>query len=218
MFGLPFCGNCPAEKNVYTCSRTMFKPWTAIGAVVLAFSLAIPACAYDVPLTEHSIRDAYFLGTRQTSLGPNFLAEYTREIPNLSLGRYRSFASLETPFTQVAVFSSKKLNYSAQDAVKEFLGKPLLFRMHLEICYMVNAPPDALTVRIVQNKKDVLPESSESSLFFPASDEYTSPPSIGETMQFEFSADKIDSSTLTILIDTPDGQHAETVFDLQALR
>ncbi len=196
----------------------MLKPWPATAAVLLAFALAIPACAYDVPLTENSIRDAYFLGTRQAGLGPDFLAKYTHEISNLSLGRYRSFASLETPFTQVAILSSKKLNYSAQDAVKEFLGKPLLFRIHLEICYMVNAPPDALTVRIVQNKKDLLPESSERSLFFPASDEYTSPPSIGETMQFEFSADKIDSSALSILVDTPDGQHAQLDLDLRTLR
>jgi len=198
--------------------KTMFKPWPATAAVLLAFSLAIPARAYDFPLTENSIRDAYFLGTRQTGLGPDFLANYTREIPNLSLGRYRSFASLETPFTQVAILSSKKLNYSAQDAVKEFLGKPLPFRIHLEICYMVDAPPDGLTVRIVQNKKELLPASFERSLFFPASDEYSSPPPIGETIQLEFSADKIDSSTLTILIDTPDGQQAETVFELQTLR
>ena len=198
--------------------KTMSKPLPAIGAVLLAFCLAIPACAYDVPLTENSIRDAYFLGTRQTGLGPDFLANYTREIPNLSLGRYRSFASLETPFTQVAILSSKKLNYSAQDAVKEFLGKPLPFRIHLEICYMVDAPPDGLTVRIVQNKKELLPASFERSLFFPASDEYSSPPPIGETIQLEFSADKIDSSTLTILIGTPDGQQAEVVFDLQTLR
>ena len=196
----------------------MFKPWPATGAALLAFSLAIPARAYDVPLTENSIRDAYFLGTRQTGLGPDFLANYTREIPNLSLGRYRSFASLETPFTQVAILSSKKLNYSAQDAVKEFLGKPLPFRIHLEICYMLDAPPDGLTVRIVQNKKELLPAFSERSLFFPASDEYSSPPPIGETIQLEFSADKIDSSTLTILIYTPDGQQSEPVFDLQTLR
>lgn len=196
----------------------MFKPWPAIGAVLLSFALAIPACAYDVPLTENSIRDAYFLGTRQGGMSPDFLAKYTHEIPKLALGRYRSFASMETPFTQVAVLSSKKLNYSAQDAVKEFLGKPLLFHLHLEICYMLNAPADSLEVRIIQNKKELSPDNSDRSLFFPASDEYSSPPPIGETMKFEFKADKIDSSTLSIIVDTPDGQHAQLDTDLSALR
>jgi hypothetical protein len=32
------------------------------------------------------------------------------------------------------------------------------------------------------------------------------------------SAAKIDSGDLTVLIDTSDGQHGETKFDLQALR
>jgi hypothetical protein len=197
----------------------MFKSWPVIGAVLLAFTLVVPAWAYDFPLSESAIRDAYFLGTRQTSLGPNFLADYSHEIPRLSLGNYRSFASLETPFTQVAILSSKKLNYSAQDAVKEFLGKPLVFRIHLEICYMLDAPPDGLEVRIVQNKKDLLPDSSERALFFPASDKYAAPPpAIGETMDFEFRPDKIDSSTLSILIDTPDGQQAQLDLDLRALR
>ncbi len=196
----------------------MFKPCPAIGAVLLSFALAIPACAYDIPLTESSIRDAYFLGTRQNGMSPDFLAKYTHEIPKLTLGRFHSFASMETPFTQVALLSSKKLNYSAQDAVKEFLGKPLLFRLHLEVCYMLNAPADGLAVRIIQNKKELLPDTSERSLFFPASDEYSSPPPIGETMEFEFRADKIDSSTLSIIIDTPDGQHAQLDLDLSSVR
>lgn len=196
----------------------MFKPWPALASVLLAFSLVIPACAYDVPLTESSIREAYFLGTRQTGLTPDFLAKYTHEISKLSVGKFRSYARLETPFTQIAILSSKKLNYSAQDAVKEFLGKPLPFRIHLEICYMLDAPPDALNVRIVQNKKDPVPDSFERSAFFPASDEYSSPPPIGETVLLEFNGDKIDSSDLTILIDTHDGRHSETVFYLQSIR
>jgi hypothetical protein len=200
-------------------SEAMFKSWSVIGAVVLALALVVPAWAYDFPLSESAIRDAYFLGTRETSLGANFLAEYTHEIPKLSLGGYRSFASLETPFTQIAILSSKKLNYSAQDAVKEFLGKPLVFRIHLEICYMLDAPPDGLEVRIVQKKKDLLPDSSERALFFPASDKHAAPPpAIGETLDFEFSPDKIDSSTLSILIDTPDGQQAQLDLDLRPLR
>jgi hypothetical protein len=197
----------------------MFRSWPVIGAVLLAFALVVPAWAYDFPLSESAIRDAYFLGTRQTSLGLNFLADYTHEIPKLSLGNYRSFARLETPFTQVAILSSKKLNYSAQDAVKEFLGKPLVFRIQLEICYTLDAPPDGLEVRIVQKKKDLLPDSFERALFFPASDKYAAPPPpIGETMDFEFRPDKIDSSTLSILIDTPDGQQAQLDLDLRSLR
>jgi len=40
----------------------------------------------------------------------------------------------------------------------------------------------------------------------------------GERIDLEFPADRIDSSELTIRIDTPDGQHGDEVFALQALR
>lgn len=187
-------------------------------AIVFALLLAIPLCAYDFPLTESSIRDAYFLGARQGGLGPDFLAEYTRTIPKLSVGDFKSTLTIETPFTQVAVYASRKLNYSAQDAVKDFSDKPLVFRIHMDIIYMVDAPPDAIEFKLIQNKKELIPDSVERSSYFPASDPYTSPPAIGETLTIEFKAEKIDSSTLSILIDTPDDQHAELELDLRTLR
>ncbi len=148
----------------------MFKTWLASAAALLAPTLANPAGAYDSPLSENAIRDAYFLGTRQDALGPALTAKYTHEIPKLTVGKFRSYASLETPFIQVAIFSSKKLNYGAQDAVKDFLGKPVLLHIRLDVCYMLDAPPNALQVRIVQNKKDLVPSSFQRSAYFPASD------------------------------------------------
>jgi hypothetical protein len=192
--------------------------FTKLPALFLALLLALPAPAYDFPLSESSIRDAYYLGTRVATLGPDFLSHYTRTIPELSVGRYISTLTLETPFTQVAVFASKQLNYSAQDAVKQFSGKPLAFRIHMDIIYKIDARPNSVKVKIVQNKKELVPDSEERSLYFPRSDEYSVAPSIGESLQLEFNPRKIDSSTLTIVIDTPDGQHGRARFDLQALR
>lgn len=187
-------------------------------ALFLTAALALPAQAYDFPLSESSIREAYYLGTRATALGPELLAHYTRTVPELSVGRYISTLSIETPFTQVVVFASKQLNYTAQDAVKEFSGKRLAFRVHMDIVYTLDAPPDAVRVQIIQNKKELIPDSAERSSYFPRSDEYTVAPRIGESLQLEFNPKKIDSSTLTILIDTPDGQHTVSEFDLGSLR
>ena len=85
----------------------MFKAWPAFRAVLLALSLAIPVCAYDVPPTENSIRDAYFLGTRMGGLHPDFLAPYARLVADLKQGNCTSQARLETPFLQVADYSGK---------------------------------------------------------------------------------------------------------------
>jgi hypothetical protein len=81
-----------------------------------------------------------------------------------------------------------------------------------------DAPENAVRIKVFQNKKEVIPESYDSSPYYPATDEYTRIPSIGENVELAFKPNKIQSSTLWIVIDTPDGQHAETTFDLAALR
>ena len=92
------------------------------------------------------------------------------------------------------------------------------FRIHMEINYKPDAPPDAIKFKLIQNRKEIVVDSVERSPFYPPTDVYSRLPSIGETLDLEVKADKIDASTLTIQIDTPDGQHAECVFDMQAIR
>jgi len=190
------------------------------GLLTLVFlqSSSAALCAYDFPLSETSIRDAYFLGIRQGNQSGDFLNQYARSFPGLKVEQFVSFVRLETPFYQIVDYASRTLTYSAQDAEKDFRDKSLAFRMHLEICYMPNAPPDAVKLRILQNNKEIIPEATKRSAYFPPTDAYTSLPSIGEYLDLEFRADKFDSSTLTIVVDTPDGQHSETEFDMQKIR
>jgi hypothetical protein len=179
---------------------------------------APPAFAYDYPLSPNAIRDAYFLGRRQPSLGDKFLSEYTQAIPELKAGPFFSEARIETPFFHIAEYASRKLEYNAQNAVEDFLNKPAVFRIHLDICYRTDAAPNAIKITVLQNKKELLPEAYESSSYYPATDKYARMPSIGEHIQLELNPGKIDSTILTIAIDTPDGQHAKAEFDLQLLR
>jgi hypothetical protein len=187
--------------------------------VALGLLLALPAGAYDFPLTSNAIRDAYFLGKRQTGLGTDFLAQYSRSIPELKVDPYISRVRIETPFFQVAEQVSRALNYSAQDAVKDFYDKPAVLRMHLEICYEADAPlPNSVRIGVIQKNKPIAALSEKRSAFFPPSDAYTRVPNLGEKVTLEFDPGKLDSSALTIQIHTPDGRHAECVFDMQAIR
>ena len=195
----------------------MSKTWPTFLTVLLALCLGMPVSAYDVPLTESAIRDAYFLGTRLGGLNPDFLAGYARLVADLKQGNCTSQARLETPFLEVAEYAGKAPNYSAQRAVKDFSGKPLSFRIYLYVCYRQHAPANAETVKIMQNKKEVVPNSFESSPYSESKEFGFLPPN-GEQIVLEFAAAKIDSSDLTVLIDTSDGQHGETRFDLQTLR
>lgn len=187
-------------------------------ALVLCLTLPSPAGAYDFPLSSTAIREAYFLGRQQASLGANFLAQYNHAIPKLRAGAFVSRVRIETPFSYVAEYSAKKPEYSAQDAVSDFSEKPATFRMYLDICYKSDAPLNSVSIKVIQNKKELVPLSAESSPYYPATDKRHRIPSVGEKVQLEFKAGQIDSSALTVLVDTPDGQHAESEFDLYALR
>ncbi|HXR32813.1 MAG TPA: hypothetical protein VN830_03840 [Verrucomicrobiae bacterium] len=193
-------------------------PLLRLRAAALGLLMALPAWGYDFPLSSSAIRDAYFLGNREGGMGSQFLANYRHPIPELHVAEFTSFVQIETPFAQVALHSSRKLNYSAQDAVREFSGRPMPFHIHMEINYMPDAPPEGIKVKLIQGKKEIVADYVERSLFYPPTDVYTRVPSIGEILDLELKPEKIDSSTLTIQIDTPDGQHAECVFEMQEIR
>jgi hypothetical protein len=186
-------------------------------AALLTLLLVAPIRAYDGQLSESTIRDAYFLGIRQGGLPTGFLAKYAHWLPDLKEGTCTSEVRLETPFLQVAEYASKVPNYSAQDAVKHFRDMSLPLRIHLDICYRQNAPLNALHMKIVQNKKELLPSSTANSPYCEPTDNGCLPPN-GERIDLEFDPAKIDSSDLTIFIDTRDDQHAATNFDLRSLR
>jgi hypothetical protein len=188
-------------------------------AFLLGLFLVSPVSAYDdIPHSASAIRDAYFLGTRHGGLTPDILAPYAHWIPELKEGTCTSQARLETPFLQVADYAGKEPNYSSQDAVKEFYGKHMVFRVYLDICYERDAPLKSVKIKVIQNKKEITPLSEESSPYIPRVTELTTLPPNGEQILLEFKSNEIDSSRLTFRIDTPDGQHAEVDFDLQTLR
>lgn len=196
-------------------------PFTAF---LLTLAIAMPAFAYEFPLSSETIRDAYILGKGSDSAGADFLAEYTHTLPELKIGTYTSIVRIETPYTQVAEHARETLNYDSHDAVKDFLNKPAAFRVYLDICFRY---PDSsvgrseageLHIKLTQDDKEILPKSVHRSQYYPFQDSGAFIPSIGEHVQMNFDAEKIESSPLLIEMDTPNGRHVETTFDLSALK
>jgi hypothetical protein len=188
-------------------------------ALLLALFLVFPVSAYDdIPNSPSAIRDAYFLGIGQRGLTSAILARYAHWIPELKEGTCTSQVRIETPFLQVAEYAGKEPNYSPQDAVKEFYGKQMVFRIYLDICYKPNAPLHAIKIKVINNKKEIIPLSVVSTPYIPRVDELATLPPNGEQVRLEFKSGQIDSSTLSIRIDTPDKQHAENEFNMQTLR
>lgn len=188
-------------------------------AVILSLAVALPAVAYDYPLSSTAIRDAYFLGKRQGGLAPQFLASYSQFLSELHQGSCTSEIRLETPFLQVVSYAGSVPNYSSQDAVRDFYDRPMSFRIFLNICYMSGAPPpNSVKIKVIQNKKEIVPDSDNRSAYAEPINELSLLPANGEKAQLEFAAKNVDSSTLSIVIDTPNDQHAKAQFDLESIR
>jgi hypothetical protein len=190
-----------------------------IVAFSLALLLAFPVWGYDSPVSQSAIRDAYFLGSRSGGVSPDFLKKYARPIGELHEGTCTSEVRIETPFLQIAQYSGSAPNYSSQDAVKEFYERPMVLQVFLYICYMRQAPPpNSVKIRFFQNKKEIYPGSETRDDYAEPINEYSYFPNNGERATFEFDSRKIDGSTLTIQINTPNEQRVETEFDLSRVR
>jgi hypothetical protein len=93
-----------------------------------------PACAYEIPLESHSVRDGYFFGQRGDEKLAKFLDTYAKHLPVSQKGPYISEIKLLTPYAQVVDISRQKTaGYSAQQAAQEYKDRGDTFRVYVRI-------------------------------------------------------------------------------------
>jgi hypothetical protein len=93
------------------------KPFASFLAAALL--VVPPSFAFETPLSDEAVRDAYFLGQRRDESMANFLNRYTKLLPAPDSGPHFHSVTFLTPFALVVQQSSQRLNYSAQQAEKE---------------------------------------------------------------------------------------------------
>src|SRR6202035_692729 len=113
----------------------MPKPSRPFLAVLLALFVVAPeSFAFNSPLSEEAIRDAYFLGQRRDESTARFLAKYKQPLSVPKTGSYIAAAELLTPFARVVLVSSQQtMGYSAQQAEAEYRGKEETVVMSIEV-------------------------------------------------------------------------------------
>jgi hypothetical protein len=206
------------------------KPTQRFGlSVLLVVAIGLPVFAYEYPLSSTSIRDAYILGNRKDEHTAEFFAQYTHHFPIAKTGLYVDEIGLDTPFSQVVERSGSAANYHAQEAEEEFIDKPMIFRVHVQIFGTpVFSPNAAFTyvpdywkdfkIQFMQDK-EIPSKSVHASLLYPPTeigDGITLP--IGVRVEFEYDAAQIDDAPATVRVTTLDGQEIESTFDLDRLR
>src|SRR6202030_1256325 len=94
--------------------------FSTIAALVM---LAQPIFAFQSPLSDESVREAYFLGQRHDGSFEELVEKSTRRFPAPKAGPYVASVMFVTPFVSAAQLSNNYIgNYSAQQAELDHRG------------------------------------------------------------------------------------------------
>jgi len=197
--------------------------------------------AFDTPLSDTAVREAYFLGQRHDDSLPKLLDKYVQYLQPPKTGPYIQSVGFLTPYILTALYSSQQVSiYSAQQAQLDHLKTPEVVRITVQILLTdsygayVSAPvgPDARSpkgfllrpsdfwrdfrLRVFQKDELVIPTKASGEPAYRCDD--TSCVLSGATLTFEYPAAAFTDSTATVQIDPPAGDPVEVDFDLTSFR
>jgi len=97
-------------------------PGPFLAFLTAATMLPVPAAAYDTPLSDQAVREAYFLGKRGGESVARLLSSYTKLPAPAATGHHGPHVfsvSFLTPFALIAQYSGRQSDYSAQQAQRD---------------------------------------------------------------------------------------------------
>jgi hypothetical protein len=220
----------------------MFTFLRPIAAISLATLLLLFSCAaFESPLGDKTIREAYFLGQHHDASTQSALKPYIHVLPAPPKGPYISEIRVFTPYAQVIESSSaQSAGYSAQQAAADYHSHAdtIVVRFHIEFTpsygYIESsrdradlAAEKGISVRsedfwqafntgLSQNDQWIEPLSRDGEPIYSRSEDGGS--MIGAYIWLTFDAHDVSSEDAVAEIFTPDGQHVTTTFDLAGLR
>jgi len=206
---------------------------------LVVLCVALTASAFENPLSDEAVREAYFLGQRHDA---SFLTNYIKFLPLPKTGPHISSVTFLTPFVKLAQLSDRHLgSYSAQQARLDHLGQEEIVEIIVEI--RLTPSYGAFISSPLSSRSSSPPDfTPRSSLFWKDfhvqiydGDQSLSPADFdghanhscgrrgpcvmtGATLKFEFPADAFTSDSATIHIDPPEGDPVSVDFDLIRLR
>ena len=208
-----------------TIQRAIAVP--AVALAVLAISIPLFACEWS--LTSASIREAYAFGRKKNVKTALFLKRYSHDFPPPRRGPNVAVIQLETPYMLVVKRSGELPNYEAEDAEKEFLGKPEVVRFIVRIDFtpsyshrITSADPGVTAERPPDFWRDFKIRALEGDEITPSrlngTPQYSGGTLDGAIVSLEFDPAKLHCEPATVEVWTPDGQHIEATFDLPKLK
>ena len=220
--------------------RPSYRPCLSIlaGALVLSPS----SFAFDSPLSDQAVREAYFLGQRGDETMAAFLNKYSKSLPPPKTGPDIASVTFFTPFALLVQQSSRHSSgYSAQQAALDHHDQPEFVRIIVQIqltdsygAFIVrptgsrSGSPKGFVLRRYDFWKDFdVQVSSQDHKLKPFSS-YGQPNLLcsddggctltGATLQFDFSVEDFASGSATVDVFPPNGDLVSVDFDLDHLR
>jgi hypothetical protein len=217
----------------------MLRPLTATLLALLI--LSTPALAFTVPLTDESIRDAYFLGQRRDDSTTKYLAQYKKSLPAPTTGPQIATIEFLTPFAQLVLLSSRRTNYSAQQATQEHRPEKetVLISIQVQLTDSYGSftslpptnsdsatryklrPPDFwkdFNIAVNQNNQVLKATDLTGEPTYVCGGEGTDCVLTGATIHLEFPATLFTSDSADIHVTPPQGPEVAVTFNLTTLR
>ena len=207
---------------------------TLLAVLLLSISFV---SAFETPLSDKTIREAYFLGQHHDASTEAALKPYVHHLPVPQKGPYISEVRLLTPYAQVIdVSNSQSGGYSAQQAAADYRSRTdtILVRVRIEF---------TATYNLLEAENDAKNASAEKGIkirredFWRSfrvglsqKDDWIEPLSLdgeatysdtgmnGALIWLVCDAHDLASELATVEIFTPDSQHVTSTFDLSSLR
>ena len=211
-------------------------------AVLCMALLVVPpySAGFDTPLSDHAVREAYFLGQRHDDSLGEFLSKYTQRLQAPQSGPYIESVSFLTPYALTAINSSERTSYSAQQAQIDHNKTPEIVRVTVQIWltdtygpYTVrptSSGPHAIKgfvprpddfwrdfrVHVFQKGEMMLPVNAKGQPTYRCEDDACI--LTGATLSFEFPAVAFSVDTVTVVNTPPEGEEVSVDFDPTSLR
>src|ERR1700730_2105279 len=217
---------------------------SGVAIIAALVMLAAPIFAFQSPLSDESVREAYFLGQRHDGSFERLVEKSTERFPAPKDGPYISSVMFVTPFVNAAQLSNNYIgNYSAQQAELDHrqAGKEIVkvtVQIQLTETYGQFIAPakansrSASTSALIPRPDDFWRDfqvqifngdQALSNAVYHGRPNYSCGdygPCIltGATLTFEFPAEAFSADSASITVEPPEGESVTADFDLSRLR
>ncbi len=180
------------------------------------------AFAYDHPLSDEAVRDAYFVGQDVKTVN-TFLAQYTQHLPVPRSGPHVAEIALSTPFAQVVEVSAQhSVGYSDLQAAEDYRKRGDSIAVRVKVFFTptyTNRAEDFwrdVSVGLIQKKHMAATKVDGQPIY--SSDTYGGGVLMGADIYVQFSIAGVRSDSLQVEVIPPEGAPVYATFDLSKLR